>query len=129
MKKLFIVCSIVLAIAIIITNVTFATDKALNIDDIIDGIDSDDIPVDQEPTDEITEIPEEPTDEPTDEPTEIPEESTEENTKKTGTESTAEDNKLPQTGVTENYVIMFSVLVFSIFAIYAFTRIKRYNVK
>lgn len=126
MKKLFIVCSIVLAIAIIITNVTFATDETINIDDIIDGIESDDIPVDEEPTDEITEIPEETTEEPADE---LPEKPIEEEAEKPETESTAEDNKLPQTGVTENYVIMFSVLVFSIFAIYAFTRIKRYNVK
>ena len=130
--KLVVTCLIMFAIGVVTANLSFATENAtFDLEKLLQDNNSDSIQqIEEEQTQEQTKTEngniENENNTKVNEETKTTEES--KVTENTQTKTT-DDTKLPQTGITENYIIGFCVITLGAIAIFAYKKINNYNIK
>ena len=140
MSKLSVMCIILLAIVLMLTNISFAEENIIDFDALLN---TEEIEEESESDDQNSDPSENSnTGDNTTENSVSEDEATEDNsknktnnssqgdnTKTTTVNTVTDDSKLPQTGEKENITVIASVAVFGILAVVAYKNIKKYNVK
>ena len=141
--RFFLICTISIAVVFSIFSISNAqTSTELNMDDLLTADDdsSQTTQTDsnneinnqtQNSTDDVPEIPEIPAETETVEEKQTETKQAEEKTTETKSEEKTEEvqeTKLPQTGETENYLLIVASIIFAFIAVYAYRKNKKYNV-
>lgn len=132
--KLTIVCALILSIMAVASSVSFAEEGTVDINSILQNAEV----IEEEPetveneqetteTTNTTTTPETTTTKTTNTPETTTTETTTQTT--TTTAEVVEEAKLPQTGDAENYVMIIIAIGFAGIAVYAYEKIKKYNIK
>jgi TolA-binding protein len=139
--KLIITCLVMLAVGAVTANLSFAAENAtIDFEKLLEENNSESIEqIEEEKPQEQTQTQEQiktennnaeenntKNNEEKKEPETIQEET--KTTEDTKTETT-DDTKLPQTGITENYIIAFCVIGLGAVAMFAYKKAKNYNIK
>lgn len=127
--KLIITCLVILAVGAVTANLSFAAENAtIDFEKLLEENNSESIEQieEEKPQEQIKTENNTKNNEEKKEPETIQEET--KTTEDTKTETT-DDTKLPQTGITENYIIAFCVIALGAVAMFAYKKAKNYNIK